>query len=310
MPDRPSVRVCTFAGASSLPLFVALDHGLFDAAGLDVELVATRSSDELMTGLVEGRFEIVHAAPDNYLTWRDRTAAPIVAWIGGTSGPISLVARPDIATVADLRGREIAVDAVASGFVSVLRKILRSAGLTETDVSLAPIGATNLRFEALRDGRTSATMLTLPWSILAEEAGCRVLADQRDVLPRLQGSCAASLAPWLQANPDVADAYLRGLVAALTWAYTPGHEPAVRSLIAARYGIEERHAETVRAALLDPVAGWPPSAFIDPVGMDLVCELRAENGDPPASPADDYYTLEPYARVLGLGLAPTAAATP
>jgi ABC-type nitrate/sulfonate/bicarbonate transport system substrate-binding protein len=302
MTDRIPLRVCTFAGASSLPLFVAADRGLFDAVGLDVELVATRSSDELMTGLLEERFEIVHAAPDNYITWRDRTNAPIVAWIGGTSGPISLVAARDVATVADLRGREIAVDAVASGFVSVLRKILRQAGLAEEDVALVPIGATNLRFEALRDGRTSATMLTLPWSVLAAEAGCNVLADQRDVLPRLQGSCAASLQPWLEANDRAADAYLRALVAALTWSYAPAHAGAIRDLIAARYGVDARHAEAVRVALLDPVAGWPPSAFIDPVGMDLVCELRTENGQPPAQPPDAYYTLAPYGRVLGTTL--------
>jgi ABC-type nitrate/sulfonate/bicarbonate transport system substrate-binding protein len=289
-------------------LFVAAERGLFDAAGLDVELVATRSSDELMSGLLEGRFEIVHAAPDNYVTWRDRTGAQIVAWIGGASGPISLVAAPDIETVGGLRGREIAVDAVASGFVSVLRKILRGAGLSPDDVTLVPIGATNLRFEALRDGRTSATMLTLPWSLLAVEAGCRHLADQRDVLPRLQGSCAASLESWLAANQAAADAYLRALVAALTWVYLPGHDDETRNLIAARYGIDTRHAEAVRAALLDPVAGWPPSAFIDPVGMDLVCQLRTENGQPPAYPAEAYYTLEPYARVLGTALVAAADA--
>ena len=308
MTDRTALRVCTFAGASSLPLFVAAEFGMFDAAGLDVELVATRSSDELMTGLLEGGFEIVHAAPDNYVTWRDRTDAPIVAWIGGTSGPISLVAAPDVTSVGDLRGREIAVDAVASGFVSVLRKILRQSGLDEDDVALVPLGATNLRFEALRDGRTSATMLTMPWSLLAAESGCRILADQREVLPRLQGSCAASLEPWLEANDRVADAYLRALVAALTWAYTPEHDGQVRTLIAARYGIEERHAEAVRAALLDPLGGWPPSAFIDPVGMDLVCRLRTENGQPPARPAEAYYTLAPYGRVLGAALlaAPSA----
>lgn len=304
MADLPALRVCTFAGASSLPLFVADDLGLFRAAGLDVELVATRSSDELMRGLLDGRFQIVHAAPDNYVTWRDRTEAPIVAWIGGTSGPIALTAAADVATVADLRGREIAVDAVASGFVSVLRKILRQAGLADDEVALVPLGATNLRYEALIAGRTSATMLTLPWSVLAVEAGCRVLADQSDVLPRLQGSCAASLEPWLRDNGPLAEAYLRALVAGLTWAYSPANEPAVRAIIAARYGVEDRHAEAVRAALLDPVAGWPPSAFIDPVGMDLVCQLRTENGEPPARPAAAYYTLDVYRRVLGMGLAP------
>jgi len=282
---------------------VAAEQGFFGRLGLQIELVATRSSDELMTGLVDGTFDVVHAAPDNYISWRDRTGAPIVAWIGGTSGPVALVSTPGIAAVADLRGRDIAVDAVASGFVSVLRRILGEAGLGEGDARLVPVGATNLRYEALRDGRVAATMLTLPWSALAAEAGCVALAEQRDVLPRLQGSCGASLEAWLEANADVADAYLRSIVAALTWAYMPGHEAAIGALIAARYGIEPRHAEAVRVALLDPVTGWPPSAFIDPAGMAEVCRLRADNGQPPASPPSTYYTLGPYGRVMSLGIA-------
>jgi ABC-type nitrate/sulfonate/bicarbonate transport system substrate-binding protein len=302
MAELTPIRVCTFAGASSLPLFVAAEQGLFTAAGLDVELVATRSSDELMSGLMDGRYEIVHAAPDNFVAWRDRTGAEITAWIGGTSGPVALVAAPEVATTGDLRGREIAVDAAASGFVSVLRKILRGAGLASDDVTFVPLGATNLRFEALREGRTAATMLTLPWSILATETGFRVLATQHEILPRLQGSCGASLAGWLRDRAPLADAYLRAIVAALTWAYRPDREDAVRHLIAERYQIDTRHAEAVRAALLDPVAGWPPSAYIDPVGLELVCALRTENGTPPAGSPAAYYTLEPYGRVLGLGL--------
>jgi ABC-type nitrate/sulfonate/bicarbonate transport system substrate-binding protein len=306
MAEPTPIRVCTFAGASSLPLFVAAEQALFTAAGLDVELVATRSSDELMSGLLDGRYDIVHAAPDNFVAWRDRTGAEIMAWIGGASGPVALVAAPEVATTADLRGREIAVDAAASGFVSILRKILRGAGLASDDVTFVPLGATNLRFEALREGRTAATMLTLPWSILASEAGFRVLATQHEVLPRLQGTCGASLGSWLRERAPLADAYLRAIVAALTWAYRPDSGDAVRRLIAERYQIDTRHAEAVRAALLDPVAGWPPSAFVDPFGIDLVCALRTENGMPPAAPPAAYYTLEPYGRVLGLGLVGTA----
>jgi hypothetical protein len=58
----------------------------------------------------------------------------------------------------------------------------------------------------------------------------------------------------------------------------------------------------VRIAVLDPVAGWPPSALVDPEGMVEVCRLRAENGRAPASPPDAYYTHVPYARVLSLGV--------
>ena len=295
------LRVCTFAGASSLPLFIALERDFFATQGLVVDLVGTRSSKELMEGLLDKSFTVVHAAPDNFIAWRDRTAAPIVAWIGGTSGPVRLVAAPDVTDIKDLRGREIAVDAPESGFVSVLRKILRQAGVSDQEISLQAIGATNLRFDALREGRTAATMLTLPWSAIAEEEGFKPLADQRDVLPRLQGSCAASLEPWLTDHSDSADAYLRALVTALTWAYMPANGDAVRKLLASRYEVDPSRAEAVRRAILDPNDGWPPSAFIDPEGMESVCQLRTENGMAPQEPASAYYTLEPYRRVFGFG---------
>ncbi len=297
-----TLRVCTFSGASSLPLLAAEELDLFTKAGLDVELVQTRSSDELMAGLLDGGFQIVHAAPDNYIAWRDRTGAEILAWIGGTSGPIALVARPEITGIEDLRGRSIGVDAPTSGFVSVLRKLLRSAGLGPDDVTFEIVGATHLRATALRDGRIDASMLTLPWSAAIERDGFRILADARVAIPRLQGSSGGSLRSWLEAEPDTADAYLRAIVAALTWLQHPDHATQTREIIARRYDIEADLAETVRTAFVDPVNGWPPSALVDPVGMAAVCALRAENGDPPREPPEAYVSLEPYRRVFGFGL--------
>jgi len=297
-----TLHVSTFAGASSLPLFVAAELGLFARAGIDVELVATKSSDELMSGLLDGRHEIVHAAPDNFVAWRDRTAAPIVAWLGGTSGPIVLVGRPGIASVAELAGRSIAVDAPTSGFVSVLRKILRTAGVDPASVRLDPLGATHLRAAALREGRTDASMLTLPWSAAAAREGLPILADARTVAPRLQGSCGGSLQPWLTAHATEADAYLRAIVAALTWLGLPESHAPARTLLEKRYGIEPELAETVRAAFTDPTTGWPASAAIDRAGMEAVLELRIENGTPPREPAAAYIDMDPYRRVLGFGL--------
>jgi ABC-type nitrate/sulfonate/bicarbonate transport system substrate-binding protein len=212
------------------------------------------------------------------------------------------MARPGIATVTELRGRTVAVDALTSGFVSVLRKILREARLTTDDLRLEPLGATNLRADALLEGRVDATMLTLPWSALASRAGMVLLADGRAASPRLQGGSGGSLAPWLDAHPDAADAYLRALVAAITWLQLPAERDAARELVARRYELEPDIAEEVRLAFADPRGGWPPSALIEPAAMAAVCELRMENGMPPLDPPEAYLTLEPYRRVMGFGL--------
>lgn len=187
------VRVSTFAGAAALPVHVARNRGYFAACGLEVELNETRSSRELMDGLMAGAFEVVHAAPDNIVAWRDRVGADIVAWIGLASGPLALTATSGLGHVAELRGERIAVDATQSGFVSVLRRMLREAGVDPADVLLVPVGATEMRLDALRAGAVSATLLTLPWLLSALDDGFVVLAEASTVAPRLQGSCGASL---------------------------------------------------------------------------------------------------------------------
>ena len=304
------LRVCLFSGASSLPVRIADHLGLLAEAGLAAEFHLTRGSGELVEGLLAGRYDVVHAAPDNFIEWSDRTGADIVSWIGGTSGPLQLIGSPELAEVGDLAGRGIAVDSPDSGFVSILMKIVRAGGLAAEDVSLVPLGSTHLRYEALVAGRTSATMLALPWSAMALEAGFSLLGDRDHVLPGMQGSCGASLRTWLAAHPNTADSYLKALCAAITWLNHPENLQDANRFICETYGTSPALAEAVRRSIMDPRTGWSPSAFIDPAGMEMVCRLRTENGRPPDRPATSYYTLEPYRRVFGFGLRPCADEPP
>lgn len=272
---------------------------MFARQGLDVSISFTRSSDELMSGLLDGRFDAVHAAPDNFVAWRDRTGKEIVAWMGGSSGPISLVVRPEINTVQALRGARIAVDAPTSGWAPILIRLLKGAGLSRDDCELAPAGATKAAYTALVEGRCAAAMLNLPWSALASRTSCRVLADHRSVAPRLQTSSAASLAGWLAAHPHEADAYLRSVMVALTWLYDPAHREDAIALLARSLEVAVDDAALVFNELCDPLSGWPPSAFIDPAGIQAVCALRAEALATPRSSPETYFTLEVYQRVLG-----------
>ena len=258
------LRVCLFSGASSLPIRIADHLGLLSAAGFAAELHLTKGSKQLMEGLLDGRYDVVHAAPDNFIEWRDRTGADIVAWIGGTSGPLQLIGAPELLKVDDLAGHEIAVDSPTSGFVSVLRKILRAGGLATEEVTFVQRGSTQMRYEALVSGETSATMLALPWSAQALEAGFRLLGDRDQVLPGMQGSCGASLGTWLDAQPDLADAYLKALCAAITWLNHSDNLDEANQYISETYGTTGALADTIRRSIMDPRTGWSPSAFIDP----------------------------------------------
>lgn len=290
MGGDAKLHVCLFLGVAAVPQLIARRLGLFAAQGLDVEIVPTRSSDELMEGLLVGSFDVVHANPDNFIAWSDRTGIAISAWVGGAIGPLKLVADPAVTSIEELRGRTIAVDAVTSGWVPILRRILQAGGLGPEDYELRPCGTTRYMHQAVVDGVAAASMESITWWLRARDAGFVILADHRSVLPRLQGSAGASLSRWLEQNRDVARSYLRAIVAATTWMYAPANRTALVAEIASGLELSERHARAVVAEVLDPIGGWPPSAMIDEVGMDNVHALRAETEAPPDRAAAAYWT--------------------
>lgn len=172
------LEVGSFGGVSALPILVAQAVGMFARAGLDVHTSVTTDSAHLHDRLRGGRHDIVHLAPDNVIAWADEAGTPASAWLAGSAGPISLLAR-DARSISDLRGARIAVDSPATGFAPVLKRLLASGGTDPARVDFVPLGATRLRFAAFQKGAVDATMLTLPWSSLA----CRAERKRRSNHP-------------------------------------------------------------------------------------------------------------------------------
>lgn len=291
------VRVGTFGGASALPLVVAERLGLFASVGLRVETERTTDSGALRRDLAEGRLEVVHLAPDNVLAWRDGAATgteplAVSAWLGGSNGPIALVAR-EATAIAGLRGACIGVDARGSGFAPILRRLLASAGVAEADVELVELGATRGRAVALLDGRVDATMLTLPWITLATDAGATVLADHRAVAPGLLTSCGASLDGWLDGEGrDLAPAYAGALDGAIAWLRGRDGVDAATGWLADELGVAPSVAAATLAVMLDPATGWPRRSGVTPGALDAVWRLRAEAVGEPHQAPDAYLRPE------------------
>ena len=288
-----------FAGAGNLPLLVAERQGYFATNGLSIELVPTTNSADLVRGLIDGRWQIVHCSPDNLLAWSEWANVELVAWLGARNGPLTLVAGPPIRAVAELRGRSIAVDALDTGYAFVLRAILAARGLADGDYQLEPLGATNLRWQALRDGRTPATLLSAPFTFLARDAGCALLATHEEVAPGLLTMSAGSRHDWLAANRETAAAYARAYAAGVTWCFDPANRAAARDLLADRFALQPALADEMIDVLLDPRTGLLPAGHLDLAGLSKVVELRAAMTAWRPAELSTYYDFDPYRRAMG-----------
>ncbi|HEY2986541.1 MAG TPA: ABC transporter substrate-binding protein [Candidatus Binatia bacterium] len=190
---------------------VAKEKGYYREEGLDVELIVMPSAvgtQALIGGNV--KFSTVGGAglPPAL------RGAPIRFLFTTFNRPMFwLFAKPEIRSIADLKGKRVGVSSLGSGPDSILRDLLQKHGLEGgREVVIMPMGAGTARFAALQAGSVDAAMLSIPSNFLAHEAGFRQLVSFIDSdLVELQGSILTS-AQLLESEPMAAERFVRGSV--------------------------------------------------------------------------------------------------
>jgi len=283
-----TLQLIVFPGGFNWPVWVAQDRGLFAAQGLRVESTPTPNSEFQLTGLIEGRYYIALTAIDNLVAYREgQGASPVLgedlfAFMGGDRGFLRLVARPEISDIAMLRGHELSVDALTTGYAFALLEILSRNGLElDRDYTTVRAGGGRERFEALVEGKHAATLLISPFDLMAQARDCRVLADVSAALGRYQGLVGGARHGWAEANGDALTGYIRAHVAAVEWLRDPANrEEALAIYLAHSPGATRQAAEMSARVLLDPHTGFQARAEIDPEGVETVLAMRSRYGRP------------------------------
>lgn len=160
--------------------------------GLDessVEATRTPSSDAQFDELVTGRCDAAITAMDNVFAWQRRpggAALRVAAQVERTT-PLTLVVRPGVTTLGELRGRSLLVDAPGNGFAVALLALLDAAGVGAESVHLDVAGGVAERQATLVTGRGDATLLGPPFDAVAVEAGMVALTTVQEHEPAYPG---------------------------------------------------------------------------------------------------------------------------
>jgi NitT/TauT family transport system substrate-binding protein len=134
---RPKVRLGWFGASCEAPLYAAYETGIFDRAGVDVELVKLSKDYTSVDGIGAGKLD---GAPGILHAWlkpiEQGVDAKIAAGLHG--GCLRLVAatKSGIKTLADLKGKSIATDQLGGSAMSFFSVLISKQGLDPTkDVS-------------------------------------------------------------------------------------------------------------------------------------------------------------------------------
>ncbi|HEY8244106.1 MAG TPA: PhnD/SsuA/transferrin family substrate-binding protein, partial [Casimicrobiaceae bacterium] len=123
------LRVKVFPGAQNVALWTGLARGTFLKHGVAVDLQFTQTSPELRDGLASGAVDVAHAAADNAIAMVEVAKHDVVLVMGGDSSMNEFFVQSDVATLADMRGRTLTVDAPNTAYALQGMKILKNAGV-------------------------------------------------------------------------------------------------------------------------------------------------------------------------------------
>ena len=297
------LEVIVFPGGFNWPLWVGNEKGFFAPNGVEVKITPTPTSMFQMQSLATGKFDIAFSTIDNVVAYTEgQGEAPLAetpdffAFMGGQYGAVRVVTQPDIKSIADLRGKSLAVDAATTGYAFVLKKILQQGGLAESDYQLERVGGTAARAEALMQGKTAGTILTSPLEIVPEARGYRRLANAVDVIGPYQAVLGVARRGWAKSNEAALVGFIRGYVKSLDWLA----DPANRGEAVAIYRkylpqASEENAGKAWEVLLAGPEGFQKKGKLDLAGIETVLKLRSEFGRPQKSLTDPLkYVDESY----------------
>ena len=161
-----------------------------------------------------------------------------------------LIAQPDIKSVAQLRGKNIAVMSPEGSLAVVAREILRKNGIDPAkDVNLVTMGGDEVRFPALQTKSIQATLFNTAMSLKAQKEGFTKLALASDYANLIEGGLSTSN-DRIKQGPDKIFRFIRAALKGLNF-FVVNREASIkymtealrmndRELVSAIYDIQSK----------------------------------------------------------------------
>ena len=277
------INLIAFPGAPNLPIFAGLENGFFRRHGVNLLLETTPSSVYQFERLHAGECHIAGTAFDNVVAYREGHGAvaldgplDVVAFMGATQIELSLVADTTIRELGDLRGKTIAMDALATGFAFVLYHMLEAVDLTPDDYELVAVGATPHRWESVKNGEHAATLTIEPFTTMARVGGFPVLAASTDCFEHYQGGVFATRESWAASNDAACSGFVAGYLECLDWVCNEDNRAACATILMQNMpAIDASGVDRVLDKVLSAKTGLSPAGQLSRAGIETVLGLRS-----------------------------------
>jgi ABC-type nitrate/sulfonate/bicarbonate transport system substrate-binding protein len=260
----------------SLPLWVAQRQGFMKDEGLDVTSHILDNAEKINAALRSGQMQIAMGTPEAVVI--DAYKSGTLRIIAGNTGrlPHFIITKPEIKTLAQLRGANIGILSEKEGSTYVVQDIAKAIGLTPADYRMTAVGGAPTRWRLLKEGKIDAGLQPFPLSYEAEAAGFNNLGSVIPFVPDWQFTTINVDRKWAENNRDIVVRFLRAVQRGRDFMNTNRAEVTHIAAMELRTTVELANralGDMEKLAILDPQLG------INELGMAKVFDTLQKSGD-------------------------------
>ena len=229
-----------------LPLPLGRDKGIYQSEGIDLQMILVTSPVQV-TALTTSDIDFSGAQSQVMAGAARGLPVKVVGFIT-TKPSFWLMAKPEIKSMSELKGKIIGITAIGSSTDTLARALLSKSGLTpDRDFTLFGTGTTSNILTALKGGSVDAGMLSPPFNAMAKLMGFRTLAYFGDYFEQSLSGIGTS-DKMVRERPDTVKRVLRGTLKSLRFVQQNPAETA--QYIAKEWKVDQRVAEELYRSML------------------------------------------------------------
>lgn len=199
-------------------LWAPYEQKLMKKYGVDLEYIAIESGTVGMQTLVANQSQFLFSTGSLAVN-ANLVGADIAIIAGGLNFiPDKLIARPEIKTPEDFKGKKIAISRFGSSSDVNLRICLEKLGVKPELTQIIQVGGVSTRQTALLAGQVDATILSDPQATAATKNGMKLMVDLSDSkwgFPRYCHNCFMAKRSYLEGNREQASNFLKAVIEGL-----------------------------------------------------------------------------------------------
>ena len=255
--ELTKVRVAALPIAETGALWAAIDEGIFEDHGLEIEVVPAQGGANAIPALLSGDIQFAIGQPFGPIRADQQDLGVVI--VGNYANSLAdgddvnaVVALGDsgIMRPADLAGKKVSVNTIGAAGDLTIRKAVEDDGGDPSTIEFVEVAFPDVPAQ-LEAGTMDAAWAPDPFrGMILGEGGVSVVQPYQATIPGLSVLTNITTQALLDEDPDLVAAYSAAMAEALEWA--TDNEDAVRAAIATNLEIPEEAA----AGITLPTFTW------------------------------------------------------